>query len=387
MRELIILIYLTCFKITFNICKLFPLKNKTTFLISFPENPLYLYDQLKKQNIDTSIVFLCQQRCLDTFNQTNELTYPIDGKNMIHFFRGIFHLATSKQIIADNYYGFLAITKFKPSVRCIQIWHAVGAIKQFGIKDPSNTNRTAKAIDRFKDVYARFDQIVVGSDFMGNIFKQAFLTDDKSILKLGVARTDFFFNREQQNDIKKVLYQANPLLKEKKVILYAPTFRKSKTTTVHFPLEISAMYESLKDDYLLILKLHPNVDIQTDFTKEYPDFLSDYSHYPTINNLLVITDILITDYSSIPMEFSFFKRKMIFYAYDLEQYQLEQGFWEDYEQSVPGPVVKNTAGIVDHILDNEIDIQKINSYAKKWTEYCDGKASKKLVMELFKQQR
>ena len=383
MRELAISIYLLGFKVVFTLFKLFPLKNKVTFVVSFPDNSMSIYKALQKQKIAVKVVFLCNNRCFDQFKKTDESTFLVESRHLIHTIVGIYHLATSKQVIVDNYYGFLAVTRFKKGVTCTQIWHAVGAIKQFGTQDPSNVSRTSAALKRFKQVYERFDQFAIGSSFMGDIFKEAFLVKEGVFLTTGIPRTDFFFDQEQHARIREHLYKENPLFKGKKVILYAPTFRKGETEMDKFPLDIKKMYASLSDNYVIIVKLHPLMKLNLDLVTKYQDFVFDLSNHPNINELLIITDILITDYSSIPMEFVLLKRKMIFFAYDLEDYKQENGFWEDYENSVPGPVVKDTNEVIDAVITHNIDLGQLDKYAKKWTEYCHGDASKKLIAELF----
>jgi len=383
MRELAISIYLFGFKILFTILKLFPLKNKVTFLVSFPDNPLYIYKGLQKQEIAIQSIFLCNNRCFDKFRKISKFTYLVESRNFVHTLIGIYHLATSKHIIVDNYYGFLAVTKFKKGVKCTQVWHAAGAIKQFGADDPTNVNRTPAAFRRFRKVYRQFDQFAIGSDFMGSLFKKAFLVEDGVFLKTGIPRTDFFFDKAMHVSIRASLYQENPLLKQRKVILYAPTFRRYEKDASKLQLDLTKMYAELAGEYVLLIKLHPAIELELDLGVEYQGFVFDYSGYPDINKLLVITDILITDYSSIPMEFILLKRKMIFYAYDLEVYEKDNGLWEDYETSVPGPVARNTDEVIDAILNHEIDLSLLDAYAKKWLEYCDGDASEKLVNELF----
>src|SRR5699024_7608756 len=112
--------------------------------------------------------------CMVNFELPQKNILYFESKNIIHFVRSIYHLATSSHIIVDNYYGFLAVTDFKDDATCIQVWHAAGAIKQFGLEDLSNVNRTSKAMDRFKAVYHRFDQVIVGSDEMIDIYKRSF---------------------------------------------------------------------------------------------------------------------------------------------------------------------------------------------------------------------
>ncbi|MCL1991189.1 MAG: CDP-glycerol glycerophosphotransferase family protein [Defluviitaleaceae bacterium] len=384
MREWIVFIYLFSMKILFTGFKLLPLTNKITFLVSFPDNTCYIYDALKQQKSKHSVIFLCHKRCFNAFKKTKQPTYLIETLNVRHTIIGLYHLATSKYIIADNYYGCLAVTTFKKEVSCIQVWHAVGAIKQFGAMDPSNGHRTPAAHKRFKKVYNRFDHIVIGSPFMRDIFKQAFLVKDPVFLKIGVPRTDFFFDIKKQKQVKHVLYEKNPLLKEKKVILYAPTFRRYAAGQHHIPLDIQKLYTTLQTEYNFLIKLHPNIKTTANLADLYPDFVFDYSDYHSINDLLTLTDILITDYTSIPMEFSLLKRRMIFYADDLEQYQHDNGLWEDYESSIPGPLVKNTDELITAVLHGKSDPEQLAAYAQKWTAYCQGDASEKLVNHLLR---
>jgi len=383
MRELAILIYLLGFKGLFTLFKRFPLKNKVTFIVSFPDNSMSIYKELQKQNIDIEVVFLCHHRCFNTFKKINALTYLVESRHLLHTLIGIYHLATSKQVVVDNYYGFLAATTFKKGVKCTQIWHAAGAIKQFGAKDKANVNRTHAAQERFKKVYNKFDTIVVGSNMMASIFQKAFLATEASFLKVGIPRTDFFFNDKKLQQVKTSFYQNNPILKEKKVILYAPTFRKGEDEVNHLQLDIQKMVTELPSDYVLLIKFHPAVQCTLNIIHDHPNFAFDYSDYPNINELLIITDILITDYSSIPMEFSLLRRKMIFFAYDLADYKQKNGLWEDFETSVPGPVAKHTDEVIEAILNEETNLLLLDAYAKKWMHYCDGYASERLVKALF----
>ena len=349
MRELAITMYLFVYKIIFAIYKLFPLKEKVVFLVSFPDNPLFVYAELKRQGIPVDTIFLSN-------NRDFQVDDPIYSFNSL---RGIFHLATAKQVIADNYYGFLAVTNFKSAVKVTQIWHAAGAIKRFGAVDAANKTRSTRALHRFTKVYHRFDYFAIWSDYMGEIFKQAYLATDEKLLKTGVPRTDFFFQQLPQKSIA-----------DKKIVLYAPTFRRNQTPNDCLQLDVEKIKKALGDDYLFITRLHPSVDTDPEF--------ADY----TINELLAMTDILITDYSSLPMEFALLDRPMIFYAYDLADYEQEHGFWEPYQPSVSGPTVTTIDDLIAAIL-NPAPLP-LDDYLAKWATYNDGRASEKLVNALFK---
>ena len=356
MREFTISLYLFGYKILFTLFKLFPVRDKVVFLVSFPDNPLSVYEELRHQKIPVDVVFLSN-------NRSFKVDAPIYNYNSL---QGIFHLATAKQVIADNYYALLAVTNFKPDVKVTQIWHAAGAIKRFGAVDPANKTRKPRALRRFERVYRRFDFFVVGSDFMGRIFKKAYLATDEKLLKTGVPRTDFFFNHEFQ-----------PRFIEKKIILYAPTFRRYNDQNDDFRLEVEKMKKVLAKDYVLVVKSHPAA--QMNFTTD--DFVFNYSDRD-INELMMAADVLITDYSSLPMEFALLGRPMIFYAYDLENYEQEHGFWEPYRPSVPGPIVTNTEEIIAAIQNLAPPV--LDDYLAKWATYNDGRASEKLVNALFR---
>jgi len=385
MREFIIFSYLLAVRVFFTLFKSLPLADKVVFLCSFADNPMAVYEALKQQKLDVKVVFLCNRRCFLAFKATGVPTFLLESRNVVHTIIGFYHLATARRVIVDNYYGLLASTKFKKGVTCTQIWHSVGAIKQFGAKDLANANRHPVALKRFKRVYHRFDYIVVASDLMMEIFTEAFLVEQAVFLKTGTPRTDFFFQTSEHEILQAKFYRQNPLLKAKKVILYAPTFRKNRDEFRELPINLPKLAEALACEYVLLIKLHPKVAamLTLDLEAKYQDFVFDYSDYPSVNELLVITDVLITDYSSIPMEFVFFRRKMVFFAYDSAEYQKNNGLWEDLTTALPGPIVNTTEAVIEAILNEEIDLIKLDAYAKKWTTYCDGTASFQLINAVF----
>src|SRR5690625_7135246 len=129
--------------------------------------------------------------------------------------------------------------------------------------------------------------------------------------------------------------------------MYAPTYRDGEFNPVNLQIDLEQIYEHFKHDYVLFLRLHPAVNSK--FRNKYPDFIYYVSNYFSINHLLLGTDILITDYSSIPFEFSLLNKPMIFYAYDLDEYIIKRGIWKDYTNQVPGPVVTTTKELIQVI--------------------------------------
>ncbi|MCP8617479.1 CDP-glycerol glycerophosphotransferase family protein [Salirhabdus salicampi] len=299
------------------------------------------------------------------------------------FITGIYHLATSKVVFIDNYYGFLAAIDFKEGVKCIQLWHAAGAIKRFGLQDPSIHNRSSKAMQRFQDVYKRFDYVIVGSEKMASIFKESFGLHEQNMLRTGIPRTDFFFDEVQHHTIITQLQDTYPIIKEKQVILYAPTFRDGQLNHYELALNIEDMYKALGENYVLFLRLHPAV--KTRLGNQYPNFVQDVSSYPNINHLLLITDLLITDYSSIPFEFALLQKPMVFYTYDVEKYKVERGFWGDFQEQLPGPIALTTNQVIQYIQTNSFDLQEVEKFSAAWNEYSYGQSSRNVIDVIYKQ--
>ncbi|HAM80642.1 CDP-glycerol glycerophosphotransferase family protein [Ornithinibacillus bavariensis] len=382
-RELLIFLYLTTFRIPFTFFKLFPQKKKTVFVASFGDNSLFIAKEVAKQT-DDQIVILKDSQCKLDFRQDDPNWTVIEFKvsHLLGWFRSIYHLATSQKVFVDNYFGFLSVARFKKNVQCIQLWHAAGAIKKFGLEDPSIKERTPGTIKRFIKVYDRFNYVAVGSERMATIFQRSFGLSDDRMLRVGIPRTDFFFNSLEKQKADKLLKEEIPVIGKKRVILYAPTFRNDHLVNPEIVLDIQALYKKLSNQYILLLRLHPAVHAA--FENDFPGFVFNVSKGYDINHLLVITDILITDYSSIPFEFSLLERPMIFYAYDLQDYRKERGFWEDYEKLVPGPIVENTDEIIELIEHSQFDLKRIQTFAAEWNQYSTGSSSKNMVKSLYK---
>lgn len=384
LREIIVAIYLVVFKIIFNIVNIAPLKNKVTFIMSYGENLIFIYEEMKRQHIDCEVVFLYKSTCkYEVKNYPDVKAVAFETKNIIQTIKAIYHLATSRYVIIDNYFGSLSTIRFKKRVECIQIWHAAGAFKKFGLLAPAFKKRSKYAQGRFLRVYNNFHKIVVGSDALAEIYKQAFGLKEESILKTGIPRTDLFFYENDQKVIINNLVSSNPNLTKKKVILYAPTFRDKELEDFDLDLNIDAMYEALKDEYIFIIKLHPAIRNNLEHKEKYKGFLYDYSLYPNINDLFLVTDILITDYSSVPFEFCLLKKPMIFFAYDLNKYTKKRGLIGDFVSNVPGPVVFSSTEIIKKIQTQSFDFRKIEQFNAQWSQYSNGNSSRDLVHYLF----
>ena len=383
-KEWIITLFLIVNKIFFNTFKLSKKTNNIVFLCDFGDNAEYVTKELGRRGY-RDVVVLKTGKCKTSFKDAGvreivsfKPTKPFD------YLRGLKRLATARTVLIDNYAALLSVCHFNDEVEVIQLWHAAGAVKKFGMVDPSLTYRTPKAINRISKVYEEMDKIVVGSPFMAQIFARAFQKESNAFLHTGIPRTDFFFDEKAMSETTDKVYATYPELRSKKVVLYAPTFRDNELTQQQIPLDFVKIASQLGDDYRLVIKLHPAV--AHDLNAFRHPYIINVANKLSVNDLLLVTDYLVSDYSSIPYEFALLGKPQIFYPYDLEQYQMSRGFWDSYDQVVPGPVVDSDDELVHTILHMDFDLPQVEQFAAKWNCYSDGHTARKLVDYLLNEE-
>ena len=173
-------------------------------------------------------------------------------------------------------------------------------------------------------------------------------------------------------------------------MLYAPTWRDAEgyDTSLDVPvrLELDRFGDALGDDHVLLLRTHYLV---TDRPKaELGDFVIDVSNYPDIAELYLITDVLVTDYSSAMFDFAVTGRPMVFFTYDLERYRDHvRGFYFDFEADAPGPIVKTTGELLECLTGlTAVSRDYADRYARfrqRFTSLEDGRAAARVVDAVF----
>lgn len=372
--------YMLAVKITGFLASLFPVQQKVVFLVSFEENPTAIIKQMKLANVTPKTIVFYDPR-VDVSKLSLDFI-KAKPKTLKQFIPLMFHLNTAKVVVTDNYFVELAGLKLRNGVNCIQIWHANGALKKFGWEDKAAQKRSAEDKKRFQEVYKRFTKVLVGSDEMATIFQKSFLLDESNMLKLGVPRTDYFFKEAQLQENYQWSYEHLHLTNRIK-LLYAPTFRDNELGMAKLHLDIAEMKQALGNEYQLILKLHPS--ISNDLEKLDDDFVIYVDKETPIETLLPVVDILITDYSSIPFEFALLQKPMIFFTYDLTEYDNARGLSDGFLETIPGPHVFTTTELIEVIQNNTFDLEKIRFFAEKWNKYSDGFSSERFVSFLKEQ--
>ncbi|PKL66266.1 MAG: hypothetical protein CVV28_11750 [Methanobacteriales archaeon HGW-Methanobacteriales-1] len=355
---------------------LFPINSQKILLIM-------THDESDEGNVGSAANYFKEKEGNLIFKRVTKENYNFKKnknlfKNLFHMFIGVpYHMATSGTIFMDNVFLPFSSVRLKKNTRLIQLWHGTGALKKFGLDSEEGWIR-----DRAIKVNDNTTHFIVASKWMKEVYKTAFGVT-YGVTDIGCPRTDLFFHEDLLSEKRAEFFSSFPALSSKKIILYAPTFRDDETVDdISINLDIPELMSKLDDNHVLGLRLHPHVSNKVDLDNiclqgPYGDRIFDFSHYGQLNTLLVCSDILITDYSSIIYEYALLGKQMIFYSYDLTKFEkLGRGFYDDYESMVPGPVVFKTQEIVDEI--NNPTEYDLDEFLAKYLENCDGHARARL---------
>ncbi len=148
-------------------------------------------------------------------------------------------------------------------------------------------------------------------------------------------------------------------------------------------MNLDNIYESLNENDVFVIKLHPFIKNSITIKEEYKEKIVDLTEYYDINDLLLVTDLLITDYSSVIFEYSFMEKPVIFYVPDLEKYDNGRSFFYDYDEYMYGVTAKSQEELINSIRNAKIDTEKLEKFKKKFLNRCDGNSTKRFVEELI----
>lgn len=305
--------------------------------------------------------------------------------NMIRFFLvHPYHMATASFVLQDNVFLPMAYIHFPKSVKVVQLWHGTGTIKKFG--QSVNEGELAK-LEKAAD--ATITHLIVNGHATKDIYKEAFGVEDEQVYELGLPRTDVLFCEDHCTELQESFYEQYPQLRGNRLVLYAPTFRDNEVEEPTLGLEVESLIRRLPEDMYLGLKLHPYVAKRfagVQVCEELRHRVYDFSQEKDTNQLLIVADVLITDYSSIIFDYCVLRKPMIFYAYDFEEFRTNQrGFYDQYESFVPGHVVYTQEELLEDLIADQYDFSRLDSFVQEQYRYLDGGATKRLIQTIFDQ--
>src|SRR5262245_35975513 len=288
--------------------------------------------------------------------------------------RSGYELARARLSIVDDYFLPMYVAAPRAGARYVQVWHASGAFKRFGYSTLDKTFGSNHAFVEALPIHTNYDRSLVSAARFAPFYAEAFRQPlEKFDASLGIPRTDVFFG-DQRADAERRVRERYPIPAGRRTILYAPTFRGESIVRARSPeqLDFAALQASLGGDHVLLLRQHPFVRSARSIGPGLRDFVIDVSNHPDINELMLIGDVLVTDYSSAIYEFALLERPMAFFAPDHAAYEAERGFYFDYEAGVPGPVFEDTAGLAVWLRSGRFDLERVARFRDESFDVADG---------------
>lgn len=298
-------------------------------------------------------------------------------------------IATAKYVFLDEATHIFGRITMRPETVVTQLWHGCGAFKKFGYSTEGGTHGSSKMVKERYPAHKNYSHVTVSSPEIIWAYEEAMRYPRESgvVKALGISRTDVFYDKSFIEKSFKELYSLFPSAENKKVILYAPTFR-GNVENAQAPdiLDLKVLSEALKDEYVLVIKHHPLVKNRPVIPENLNgSFVVDFSDIMHIESLICVSDICVSDYSSLIYEYSLFEKPIIFLTPDLKDYFDSRGFYYDYDELTPGPVLSTCEELINFIknVDNTFDKQRITDFRNRFMSSCDGNATKRIIDAVF----
>ena len=283
-------------------------------------------------------------------------------------------MLTSRVIVTDDYLKYCRDTTLRKGQKLVQLWHAPGAFKCFGLDAPSLLTPQEERL-----THAQYTDVCVSSEQVRPFYAQAFGVPLDVIKPLGTPRTDALLDETKRAAAKAALLQRQPALAGKTVYLYAPTFREADGAPLAFDpqLDFAALDAALHDDELFVVTRHPVMQTPFFAPGTYARVL-DLTQEPT-SDLLCCADVLATDYSSVIFDAALLGVPCVFYCPDRECY--ERTFYLDFDRDLPGPVFSSAASLLPALRSAHAspDREKLRAFCERQTAACDGHATERVA--------
>ena len=294
--------------------------------------------------------------------------YQADGffstfKNMLRFMKS--YATAGGVVLCDNFLPVASCRKRKETF-VIQLWHGGGALKKFGYSTQDDIPSYYKS-----NVFRNYSLVTVSGKRCVEAFTEAMRQPQGVVQPLGISRMDACFDARFAKDVRQRFEKSYPEAKGKKVLLWAPTFRGTAKEAKKYRNEgLDFLKKDLGEDWYIINSLHPHAKLEDE-------------HPLCTEELLAVTDVLVSDYSSIIFDYLFYKKTLILYVPDYQEYSGLRGFYTPFGE-LPGKIVCNKKELSEAVLNykEEVDLEKIEHYLSKYLDACDGHATERILTTL-----
>lgn len=380
-KTLIYVIVNFFYSVPYRLFCLFPIVNNRILVYGFlnqgiSDHPKYIVRELLKENDTLEIIWISNVRDHDNSNQIK----VVPPKTL----KAMFYQATSHIWIASVRLPYY-VTKRKQQFY-VQTWHGTLGIKK--IEGECESSLTKRYILMAKHDSSMVDLIACPNKDQVDLFKNYYWYYGDGIVNVGSARNDILFNIEESEiELLKKKYGYY----DKHIILYAPTFRANRSLDI-YKLDFEKIRKETEKkyggDWILLIRLHPTMFDKAKNIVDYNQHIRDGSVVKDAQELLAMTDVLVTDYSSIVFDFMVTYKPAIIYAPDIDEYSKERDFHIDLKDT-PFVITKTQDELIKEITNfEEVSYRyRVNTFNKKFGIKNDGCASKRISMLILKEIR
>ncbi|MCS4487111.1 bifunctional glycosyltransferase/CDP-glycerol:glycerophosphate glycerophosphotransferase [Staphylococcus americanisciuri] len=354
---------------------------------TYNDSPKYIYEYMKQRYPDYQYYWI--------FQDINDTTLPSDCHKIEKGSPAYYDIFKKAHIWVSN--ARVPLFLKKKSNQCyVQTWHGTPlkrlANDMLKVRIPNTTTVDYK--QHFYWATRRWDYLVSPNAYSTAIFQSAFWMQPDQILEVGYPRNDVIVKRQNDEGYLQTIRQNLGIPKDKKVILYAPTWRDDQYTDAglyqfDLKLDLAKFKQVLSEDYVILLRLHYFIANKINLSG-MDDFAYDVSEYKDVSELYLISDVLVTDYSSVMFDFGILKRPQLFYAYDVDNYDKDlRGFYIDYLKDLPGPIYQTSDDLLQGLQNlNSIQVayqKQIEAFYQRFCSLENGKAAE-YIGELIHQE-
>lgn len=282
-----------------------------------------------------------------------------------------YHMATAGQVYLND--NFLPLGFCFPDRRAqlIQLWHGAGAFKKFGLSVEQNEKvkrQVVRANRRITHLFVTSKQVVP-------FYSEAFGIPEERIFVTGIPITDVYFDEKRKAEGVERFYRKYPYLRDKHLLLITPTFRNTEEENKRIlpMLSLKRLHEALGDEWVILLRMHPKFS-----SNKIPetDYCINVTGYPGALDLYLVSDMLVTDYSSTVVEYVLLDKPVVLYAYDLKDY--DRGFYRDYRDMAAGEIAETKAELIEAVKRTEDGREKREKFINMQYDYRDRDSLKRI---------
>ncbi|MCF2587199.1 CDP-glycerol glycerophosphotransferase family protein [Brevibacterium sp. UCMA 11752] len=286
-------------------------------------------------------------------------------------------MGKANTILIDDYFAVLKDLGDRNKQKIIQLWHAGSGFKSVGYSRFGQYGSP-----NLRNAHRLYSYAICGSQHLRDVYSEAFGIEREAVLATGLPRIDGFLREGRADEILPEFEAEFPDSRGKRKILLAPTFRGRGSGDAHYDYEeidFPALYEACGQDTVVLFRQHHFIPEPAPIPSEFSDRLIDVASFPDTNDLLLISDVLVTDYSSVIYEYSLLERPMIFFAYDLETYSATRGMHRAYEEAAPGSIATTFDELVALMREPELSVEKTKEFVRENFDHVDTNNSDRVI--------